>query len=274
MSTKAARTLAAILLVTPVMALTPHPTLELRLYPIVADSISSPLNGEEFRMRTTEMAKSSGVELSWRESRPHDETLISVEVKPPELGGDKAWFRPELDRFRMWTLSATKEVPELSPGHHLLMSDWELYRDDTLVYRFAGPHEASAVPAFRRLSIGPEGWILQYMYGRLENDSSGQRMDSVSHHIVLNGTDLGDSLGYENCYFYQHLGAQPFFFCEKNGILRYRFAGVENDAPVERIFKGGGGTILNGPHFYADGFSAFGWHDGVWYLVTANIDRK
>jgi hypothetical protein len=58
----------------------------------------------------------------------------------------------------------------------------------------------------------------------------------VDDHLIMDGTDIGQALGYEAAFGFARIGAQSFYFFEQDGLVRISYGDQVLPNAYETVF--------------------------------------
>jgi hypothetical protein len=92
----------------------------------------------------------------------------------------------------------------------------------------------------------------------------------VDDHLIMDGQDIGQALGYDAAFGFTRLGGQSFYFFEQNGLLGISYGGQVLPNLYEQVFHNR--CCEAAIHNVEAGPDAVWFHalrDGAWYWVEA-----
>jgi hypothetical protein len=97
----------------------------------------------------------------------------------------------------------------------------------------------------------------------------------VDDHLILDGQDLGQALGYDAVFGFALLGGQPFYFFEQDGVVRLSFGGPVLPHAYDLVIHNR--CCEAAIHNVEAGPGAVWFHalrNGTWYFVEARLDEE
>jgi hypothetical protein len=95
----------------------------------------------------------------------------------------------------------------------------------------------------------------------------------VDDHLIMDGQDIGQALGYDAAFGFARIGAQSFYFFEQDGLVRISYGGQVLPNAYETVFHNH--CCEASIHNVEAGPDAVWFHalrDGTWYFVEASLD--
>jgi hypothetical protein len=96
----------------------------------------------------------------------------------------------------------------------------------------------------------------------------------VDDHLIMDGEDIGQALGYDAAFGFARIGGQPFYFFEQDGLVRISYGGQVLPNAYETVFHNQ--CCEASIHNVEVGPDAVWFHalrDGTWYFVEASLDE-
>jgi hypothetical protein len=96
----------------------------------------------------------------------------------------------------------------------------------------------------------------------------------VDDHLIMDGQDIGQALGYDAAFGFARIGAQPFYFFEQDGLVRISYGDQVLPNTYETVFHNQ--CCEASIHNVEAGPDAVWFHalrDGTWYFVEASLDE-
>jgi len=118
-------------------------------------------------------------------------------------------------------------------------------------------------------SIEPWGtdrhWFIEFK----QLDENGD----VKGHILQDGQELNDLIGYDESFGFVLLGERPFYFYEKNNKIGFSYGGEEHELKYEKVLHYGccNDGFLN-PYYSSSGVSFFARNNSQWYYVEVQVE--
>jgi hypothetical protein len=109
-----------------------------------------------------------------------------------------------------------------------------------------------------------------YMPLRSFTTWDGHWVLEVDDHLIMDGQDIGQTLGYDAAFGFAQIGGQPFYFFEQNGLVGISYGGQVLPNLYEQVFHNR--CCEAAIHNVEAGPEAVWFHalrDGVWYWVEA-----
>lgn len=154
-----------------------------------------------------------------------------------------------------------------------------LYYNDSLIYTFLTDVSPSD-PVPEAFTV-ENHWVLRHRYYASKasdlNRVPTPAIITTKHTIVIDGEDLCNKYGYDNCYAFRYLNDKPFFIFEREGHVGCSYDGKEYSTPFDEVWHDrccdeARIGIGFGPH-YAN-FVAHNPADSTWYKVVARLVRQ
>ncbi len=96
----------------------------------------------------------------------------------------------------------------------------------------------------------------------------------VDDHLVMDGRDIGQELGYDGAYGFARLGGQSFYFFEQDGLVQISYGGQVLPNVYDGVFHNH--CCEAAIHNVAAGPDAVWFHalrEGTWFFVEASLDE-
>ena len=116
---------------------------------------------------------------------------------------------------------------------------------------------AGAYMPLRSFTTWDEHWVLE-----------------VDDHLIMDGEDIGQALGYDAAFGFARIGAQPFYFFEQDGLVRISYGDQVLPNAYEMVFHNQ--CCEASIHNVEAGPDAVWFHalrDGTWYFVEASLEE-
>jgi hypothetical protein len=97
----------------------------------------------------------------------------------------------------------------------------------------------------------------------------------VDDHLILDGQDLGQALGYDAVFGFALLGGQPFYFFEQDGVVRLSFGGPVLPHAYDLVIHNR--CCEAAIHNVEAGPGAVWFHalrNGTWYFVEVSVAEE
>jgi hypothetical protein len=94
----------------------------------------------------------------------------------------------------------------------------------------------------------------------------------VDDHLIMDGQDIGQALGYDAAFGFARIGAQSFYFFEQDGLVRISYGGQVLPNAYETVFHNH--CCEAAIHNLEAGPDAVWFHalrEGTWYFVEASL---
>jgi hypothetical protein len=96
----------------------------------------------------------------------------------------------------------------------------------------------------------------------------------VDDHLIMDGQDIGQALGYDAAFGFARIGAQSFYFFEQDGLVRISYGDQVLPNAYETVFHNH--CCEAAIHNVEAGPDAVWFHalrEGTWYFVEASLDE-
>jgi hypothetical protein len=145
--------------------------------------------------------------------------------------------------------------------------------DPTITYQVelgdqAVPHSTAVVYTGTAVAIGA------YMPLRSFTTWDDHWVLEVDDHLIMDGTDIGQALGYDAAFGFARIGAQSFYFFEQDGLVRISYGDQVLPSVYEAVFHNR--CCEASIHNVEAGPDAVWFHalrNGTWYFVEASLDE-
>jgi hypothetical protein len=97
----------------------------------------------------------------------------------------------------------------------------------------------------------------------------------VDDHLIVDGRDVGQALGYDAAYGFARIGGQSFYFLEKDGLVQISYGGRLLPNVYERVFHNQ--CCEASIHNVETGPDAVWFHalrEGVWCFIEARVEDR
>jgi hypothetical protein len=112
-----------------------------------------------------------------------------------------------------------------------------------------------------------------YMPVRSFTTWDGHWLLEIEDHLIMDGQDIGQALGYDAAFGFSRIGGQSFYFFERDGWVGISYGGQVLPDLYEQVFHNQ--CCEAAIHNVEAGPNAVWFHalrDGVWYWVEASLD--
>ena len=115
---------------------------------------------------------------------------------------------------------------------------------------------------------------LQGAYHPLRGFSTwdGHWVLELDDHLILDGEDLGEAMGWDAAFGYHVIGGQPFHFFEQDGKVRVSYAGQTLPYVYDEVFHNSCcEAAIHNTEAHEDVLWFHALRDGTWYFVEAGV---
>jgi hypothetical protein len=99
----------------------------------------------------------------------------------------------------------------------------------------------------------------------------GHWLLEVDDHLIMDGQDIGQALGFDAAFGFTRLGGQSFFFFERDGVVGISYGGHELPDLYERVFHNGCcEAVIHNVEAGPDAVWFHALQEGIWYWVEAS----
>jgi hypothetical protein len=141
----------------------------------------------------------------------------------------------------------------------------------TITYQVAldsGRPTADASPVYTGTAVG----MGAYMPLRSFTTWDGHWALEVDDHLIIDGQDLGETLGYAAAFGFRLIRGQPFYFFEQGGQVRISYAGETLPNTYDQVFHNQCcEASIHNPLNLGDTVLFHALRDGTWYFVEAGL---
>ena len=131
-----------------------------------------------------------------------------------------------------------------------------------------------------RVEVGSRGVLsgtaaLQGAYHPLRGFTSwdGLWALEVDDHLIVDGEDLGEEMGWDSAFGYHLIGGQPFYFFEEDGQVRISYAGQTLPHVYDEVFHNMCcEAAIHNIEAREDVLWFHALRDGTWYFVEAGVN--
>jgi hypothetical protein len=177
---------------------------------------------------------------------------------------------PGLEQHTEWRLVGCDTITESRRSQIYCLT---VIHFDSVLFRFW--HDAMEGPYLR---IGQEGWVLECMRVRLEEDSLAPPNAMRPFTVFVNGVDLNRRDLLSETFEYHHIDGLPFYLFrrvtdyDQGADYGYFYGGMRHGLSFDKIFHGACCEPgVSNPRFWERGCYFLGKRDGSWYLVTLTL---
>ncbi|MFN2220661.1 MAG: hypothetical protein ACK2UA_18775 [Anaerolineae bacterium] len=109
-----------------------------------------------------------------------------------------------------------------------------------------------------------------YMPLRFFTTWDGHWVVGVDDHLIIDGQDLGEALGYDAAFDFRLIRGQPFYFFEQDGQVRISYGGQTLPNTYDQVFHNQCcEAAMHNPLNLGDTILFHALRDGTWYFVEA-----
>jgi hypothetical protein len=92
----------------------------------------------------------------------------------------------------------------------------------------------------------------------------------VDDHLIMDGQDIGQTLGYDAAFGFARIGDRPFYFFEKDGLVQISYGGQVLPNAYEQVFHNHCcEAAIHNVEFGPEAVWFHALRDGVWYWAEA-----
>jgi hypothetical protein len=111
-----------------------------------------------------------------------------------------------------------------------------------------------------------------YMPLRFFTTWDGHWVVGVDDHLIMDGQDLGEALGYDAAFGFRLIRGQPFYFFEQDGQVRISYGGQTLPNTYDQVFHNQCcEAAMHNPLNLGDTILFHALRDGTWYFVEAGV---
>jgi hypothetical protein len=154
------------------------------------------------------------------------------------------------------TLARITTTAEMTITYQVELGDPAVDTDTTVIYTGTAVSYGAYMP-LRSFTTWDDHWVLE-----------------VDDHLIMDGQDIGQALGYDAAFGFARIGGQPFYFFEQDGQVRISYDGQTLPNAYEQVFHNH--CCEASIHNVEAGSDTVWFHalrEGTWYFVEAGLDE-
>jgi hypothetical protein len=154
------------------------------------------------------------------------------------------------------TLARITTTPEITITYQVELGDPAVDADTTVVYTGTAVSYGAYMP-LRSFTTWDDHWVLE-----------------VDDHLIIDGQDIGQALGYDAAFGFTRIGDRSFYFFEQGGQVRISYGDQVLPNAYEQVFHNH--CCEASIHNVEAGPDAVWFHalrDETWYFVEASLDE-
>ena len=94
----------------------------------------------------------------------------------------------------------------------------------------------------------------------------------VDDHLIIDGQDLGETMGYDAAFGFNLIRGEPFYFFEQDGLVRISYGGEILPNTYDQVFHNQCcEASIHNPLNLGDSVLFHALRDGTWYFVEAGV---